>query len=163
MERIVLASSNAGDLIADFFCGSGTTTFAAAKHGRCFIACDATFHALHTTRGRLLDSQVPFSLERDSNFEFPLSPTPNSVKTHISSDSIALETDLELDYWEVDPAWDGKMFKSAAQAKRPVRSGNIPLELKIKTGRNNCIRLITAQGEQFQLNVEAISNAADGF
>ena len=58
---------------------------------------------------------MPFSLERDSNFEFPLSPTPNSLKAHISSDSITLETDLDLDYWEVDPAWDGKMFKSALE------------------------------------------------
>jgi len=36
-------------------------------------------------------------------------------------------------------------------------------ELKIKAGRNNCIRLVTAHGEQFQLNVEAISDAADRF
>lgn len=163
MERIVRASSNPGDMIADFFCGSGTTAFAAAKHGRRFIACDATFHAIHTARGRLIDSRLPFSLERDSDFDFPLSPLPNSLKAHILSDSISLETDLDFDYWEADPEWDGKIFRSAAQAKRPVRSGNIPLELKIKAGRNNCIRLITAQGEQFQLNVQAISNAADRF
>jgi len=163
MERIVRASSNPGDIIADFFCGSGTTPFAAAKHGRRFISCDATFHALYTTRGRLIDSQVPFSLEHDSNFGFPLSPTPKELKAYISKDSISLETDLDLDYWEVDPAWDGKLFKSAAQAKRPVRSGKIPYELKIKAGRNNCIRLVTAQGEQFQLNVEAISDTADRF
>jgi len=163
MERIVRASSNPGDMIADFFCGSGTTAFAAAKHGRRFIACDATIHAIHTARGRLIDSQVPFSLERDSDFDFPLSPPLNSLKAHVLSDSISLETDLDIDYWEVDPAWDGKIFRSVAQAKRPVRNGNIPLDLKIKAGRNNCIRLITAQGEQFQLNVQAITNAADRF
>jgi DNA modification methylase len=161
MERIVRASSNPGDIIADFFCGSGTTPFAAAKNGRRFISCDATFHALHTTRGRLMDAQMPFSLERDSNFAFPLSPAPKSLKAHISKDSISLETSLDLDYWEVDPAWDGILFKSAAQAKRPVRSGKIPYELKIKAGRNNCVRLVTAQGKQFQLNVKAISDTAD--
>ena len=163
MERIVRASSNPGDMIADFFCGSGTTAFAATKHGRRFIACDATIHAIHTARGRLIDSQVPFSLERDSDFDFPLSRLPNSLKAHVLSDSISLETDLDIDYWKVDPAWDGKIFRSVAQAKRPVRNGNISLELKIKAGRNNCIRLITAQGEQFQLNVQAISNATDRF
>ena len=110
-----------------------------------------------------MDLQAPFSLERDSNFVFPHSPTPKSLQAYISKDSISLETDLDLDYWEVDPAWDGKMFKSAAQAKRPVRSGKIPYELKIKAGRNNCIRLVTTQGEQFQLNVEAISDTADRF
>ncbi len=163
MERIVRASSNPGDIIADFFCGSGTTPFAAAKNGRRFISCDATFHAIHTTRERLMDLQAPFSLERDSNFVFPHSPTPNLMKVHISKDSISLETELDLDYWEVDPAWDGKMFKSAAQAKRPARSGKIPYELKIKAGRNNCVRLVTAQGEHFQLNVQAISDATDRF
>ena len=163
MERIVRASSNPGDMIADFFCGSGTTAFAATKHGRRFIACDATIHAIHTARGRLIDSQVTFSLERDSGFDFPFSPPLNSLKAHVLSDSISLETDLDIDYWEVDPAWDGKIFRSVAQAKRPVRNGNIQLQLKIKAGRNNCIRLITAQGEQFQLNVQAITNAPDRF
>ena len=163
LERIVRASSNPGDMIADFFCGSGTTASAAAKNERRFIACDATIHALHTARGRLIDSQVPFSLEHDSDFDFPLSPLPHSLKAHVLSDSVSLETDLDIDYWEVDPAWDGKIFRSAAQAKRPMRSGNISLELKIKAGRNNCIRLITAQGEQFQLNVQAISDATDRF
>jgi DNA modification methylase len=153
MERIILASSNPGDIIADFFCGSGTTPFVAAKHGRRFIACDETFHALHTTRSRLTDVQTPFSLEYDSNFTFPIMPAPNSVKPYISNHSISLETKLELDYWEVDPVWDGKLFKSIAQAKRPVRNGKIPNELKIKTGHNHCIRFVTAQGEQFQLNV----------
>ncbi|HSA99134.1 MAG TPA: site-specific DNA-methyltransferase, partial [Anaerolineales bacterium] len=32
LERIVLASSNPGDVVADFFCGSGTTPFVAAQH-----------------------------------------------------------------------------------------------------------------------------------
>ena len=153
LERIVLASSNPGDIVADFFCGSGTTPFVAAKHERRFISCDETFHALYTTRGRVMDSQLPFSFERDSNSVFPLSPAPKSVKVHVSEDTISLDTKLDLDYWEVDPAWNGILFKSAMQAKRPVRSGKIPHELKIKAGRNTCIRLVTVKGEQFQLNV----------
>ncbi|HLF74491.1 MAG TPA: hypothetical protein VI524_09105, partial [Anaerolineales bacterium] len=63
------------------------------------------------------------------------------------------DTEVDLDYWEVDPDWDGKTFKSAAQAFRPARSGQIPRELKIKAGRNICIRLVSAKGEHFQLNV----------
>lgn len=153
MERIVLASSNPGDIVADFFCGSGTTPFVAAKHGRRFIACDETFHALHTTRTRLTDTQAPFSLEHDAKVGFPIGPAPKTVKPYFSEKSISLETKLDLDYWEVDPVWDGKLFKSFAQAKRPVRNGNIPYELKIKTGQIHCIRFVTTQGEQFQLNV----------
>ena len=153
LERIVLASSNPGDLVADFFCGSGTTAFVAAKHGRRFLASDEKFRALHTTRSRLTASQAPFSLERDSGFALPLAPAPKTVKAHYSNGSVSLKTAMELDYWEVDSDWDGKIFKSAAQAIRPARSGEIPRQLKIKAGHNICIRLVSAAGEQFQLDI----------
>ncbi|HXF84546.1 MAG TPA: site-specific DNA-methyltransferase [Anaerolineales bacterium] len=153
MERIVLASSNAGDWVADFFCGSGTTPFVAAKHGRRFIACDETFRAIHTTRSRLMDTGVVFSLERDSSVPFQVLSPPESTRVDLSEDLLSLRTRLDLDYWEVDPDWDGQTFRSAAQAKRPARSEAIPLELKIKTGGRVCIRLVTTTGEQYQLNI----------
>lgn len=153
LERIVLASSNPGDLVADFFSGSGTTSFVASKHGRKFMACDETLRALHTTRSRLTYLSAPFSLESDSVSPFHWAPAPISTRLDVSNDTICLDTDLDLDYWEVDPNWDGTTFKSIAQAKRPVRSGEIPHQLKIKVGSNVCIRLVTANGEQFQLHV----------
>lgn len=153
LERIILASSNPGELVADFFCGSGTTPFVASKYGRAFIACDETFRALHTTRSRLADLEEVFSLERDTSFSPNLKPAPRSVKLDISKDSLFLKTNLDLDYWEVDPAWDGIIFRSAAQIKRSMRSGEISRELKLETGGSVCIRLVTAKGEQFQLHV----------
>lgn len=153
LERIVLASSNPGDIVADFFSGSGTTAFVAAKHGRKFIATDQTFRALHTTRVRLMEPQTSFSIERDVSFTFPLSVAPKTAKAKFSDGVLALETTLDLDYWEVDPAWDGKKFRSIAQARRPIRSGVIPHELKIKTGDNICIRFVTIDGKQYQLNI----------
>lgn len=153
LERIILASSNPGDLVADFFCGSGTTAFVAARHRRRVLACDETFRALHTTRSRLADLQGSFTLERDASLPAPVRPATRSVKAEREEDFLCLKTSLDLDYWEVDPAYDGKLFRSAAQAKRSVRSGDIPHELKVKIGHNTCIRLVTAGGEQFQLNV----------
>lgn len=153
LERIILASSNPDDLVADFFCGSGTTPYVAAKHGRRFIACDETLRAFHTSRNRLIDAQEVFSLDRDPFFPFPRSTASKSIGTRLSKNVVLLETRLDLDYWEVDPDWDGNIFRSAAQAKRPVRSGKIPSALKIKTGGNICIRLVTAKGKQYQLNV----------
>lgn len=153
LERIILASSNPDDIVADFFCGSGTTSFVAAKHGRKFISTDETFRALHTARMRLTDLQASFSLEYVSALSSVLKPAPKNVKVELSQDSICLQTKLDLDYWEVDPSWNGRIFRSIAQARRPVRSGDIPRELKIKAGSNVCIRLVTAKGEQFQLNV----------
>jgi adenine-specific DNA-methyltransferase len=40
LERIIKSSSNEGDLLADFFCGSGTTLSVAEKLGRRWIGCD---------------------------------------------------------------------------------------------------------------------------
>ena len=151
LERIIKASSNPGDLVADFFCGSGTTPLMAANLGRRFIATDATFRALHTTRSRLTNSQALFTLERDSALPFNIQAGKSKIEQN--SESLQLDMTLDLDYWEVDPAWDGKVFRSAAQAVRPARSGHIPRELKIKTGSSVCVRLVTVQGEQFQLDI----------
>jgi len=53
MERIVRASSRAGDLVADFFCGSGTTGVAAQRLGRRFLLVDNNPEAIRITRQRL--------------------------------------------------------------------------------------------------------------
>ncbi len=57
IERIVKASSNAGDLVADFFVGSGTTAAVAEKLGRKWIATDLGKFGIHTTRKRLIQVQ----------------------------------------------------------------------------------------------------------
>jgi DNA modification methylase len=153
LERIILASSNPGDLVADFFCGSGTTPFVAAQRGRGFIACDETFRAIHTTRSRLTGSEAPFTLEYDSTISLPLLPAPQRTNARLLNDVIRLDSDLDIDYWEVDPNWDGMTFQSAVQAPRPARNGSIAPELKIKAGRKVCVRFVTAQGQQYQLHV----------
>jgi adenine-specific DNA-methyltransferase len=57
LERIIRASSNEGDLVADFFCGSGTTGAVAERLGRRWIMSDLGRFAIHTTRKRLIESQ----------------------------------------------------------------------------------------------------------
>ncbi len=54
LERIIKASSKETALIADFFCGSGTTLAVAEKLGHRWIGCDLGRYAVHTTRKRLL-------------------------------------------------------------------------------------------------------------
>jgi len=58
LKRIILASSNPGDIVADFFCGSGTSLAVAEKlgrRGRRWIGCDLSKFAIQVTRKRLLD------------------------------------------------------------------------------------------------------------
>lgn len=54
LKLIIITSSNEGDLVADFFCGSGTTLAVAAKHDRRGIGCDLSKFAIQVTRKRLL-------------------------------------------------------------------------------------------------------------
>jgi len=54
LKIFILASSNPGDIVADFFCGSGTTLAVAEKLGRRWIGCDLSRYAIHLTRKRLL-------------------------------------------------------------------------------------------------------------
>jgi len=55
LQRIIEWLSEEGALVADFFCGSGTTLAVAEKLGRRWIGCDLGRFAIHTTRKRLLD------------------------------------------------------------------------------------------------------------
>ncbi|RKZ49479.1 MAG: site-specific DNA-methyltransferase [Candidatus Parabeggiatoa sp. nov. 3] len=67
LERIIKASSNEGDLIADFFSGSGTTAAVAEKLGRKWIATDLGRFAIHTARKRLIGVQRELQ-KNDKNF-----------------------------------------------------------------------------------------------
>jgi adenine specific DNA methylase Mod len=55
MERIIKLGSNEGDLIADFFCGLGTTLLAVEKLKRRWIGCDISEYSIYLTRKRLLN------------------------------------------------------------------------------------------------------------
>ena len=57
LERIIKASSNEGDIVADFFSGSGTTSAVAEKLNRKWIATDLGKFAIHTTRKRMITVQ----------------------------------------------------------------------------------------------------------
>lgn len=57
LERIIKASSNEGDLVADFFCGSGTTAAVAERLNRKWITTDLGRFSIHTARKRLIGVQ----------------------------------------------------------------------------------------------------------
>ncbi|HMD89315.1 MAG TPA: DNA methyltransferase [Anaerolineaceae bacterium] len=71
LERIINASSNENDLILDCFVGSGTTAAEAEKLNRCWIACDLSRFAIHTTRKRLLaiENVRPFVVQNLGKYE----------------------------------------------------------------------------------------------
>ncbi len=136
VERVVLAASNPGDLIADFFCGSGTTALVAAKNERNFLTADAGFRAIHTARKRLIEANAkPFSIYTSHQ------PEPNLILNQLPP----LET---LDYWECDPTYSNHSFNSQQQGFLPWRGeGTIPKPVESKLGSKKRFRAINLQGD----------------
>ncbi len=62
LERVILAATEPGDLVADLFCGSGTTPAVAQRLGRRWIACDASPRAVALTRERLAALDAGFEV-----------------------------------------------------------------------------------------------------
>jgi len=78
LERIIKSASEEGDLVADFFCGGGTTPTVAQKLGRRWIACDQSRVAIAITQSR-----IERLYENNKNIQASLSPVP----------------DISLEYW----------------------------------------------------------------
>jgi site-specific DNA-methyltransferase (adenine-specific) len=154
LQRIILASSNPGDWVADFFCGSGTTAVVTAKLGRQFIASDLSFRAVHTSRTRLIKSGTPVFVIKKIEGGRAIVDAPDllaSLTFKLEDRFIKLETKRAdaLDYWEVDPSWDGKVFRSASQALRPRGKGTIPDCLILPAPHRNLpvyARIVDIQG-----------------
>ena len=61
LARIIEAASCEGDIVGDFFCGSGTLAAAASKLGRRWICCDSSPVALASCIKRFLDNEMKFT------------------------------------------------------------------------------------------------------
>ena len=72
VKRIINASSNEGDLVADFFCGSGTTAAVAEKLGRKWIVADLGKFAIHTTRKRMIGVQRQLKVDGEDYRAFEI-------------------------------------------------------------------------------------------
>jgi DNA modification methylase len=81
LERIILASSNPGDIVMDVFAGSGTTAAVAEKLSRRCIACDFGKHAIYTMQKRMLRIGESKALGRDvkGNQKYGKPPKPFCV------------------------------------------------------------------------------------
>jgi DNA modification methylase len=73
LERVIRASSNAGDVVLDPFCGCGTAVAVAHREGRNWIGIDITHLAINLVRHRLIDSFGP-------NVDFRVIGEPRSLE-----------------------------------------------------------------------------------
>ena len=70
LERIILASSDEGDVVGDFFCGGGTCPAVAQRLRRRFIACDQSRAAVSVTRDRLIDQAEQTQMDEQTGKSF---------------------------------------------------------------------------------------------
>ncbi len=143
MERIILASSNEGNLVGDFFCGAGTTAAVAARLGRRWMVCDNAPLAIQNTYRRILLEENPGCFGVWQTPEVQIQPQLE-LKTTIGQSGMSVEIELfgispssaefeafpgNVTFWEIDWQHDGQVFQSQSQHTRPWRKGEIELRL----------------------------------
>jgi adenine specific DNA methylase Mod len=95
LERIIKLGSNEGDLVADFFCGSGTCLIAAEKLNRKWIGCDNSKYSIYLTRKRIIDFQKSNQDNSLKLYPFEFYTILNE-KSRIKIDSGFFERDLTI-------------------------------------------------------------------
>lgn len=96
LERIIKSATNEGDVVADFFCGGGTTPIVAQKLNRRWISCDQSRVAVAITQSRL---EALHEKIKDAGTQQTLVPIPDiSVEYWSTYEILALEklTDIEF-------------------------------------------------------------------
>ena len=102
LERIIEASSDKGMIVADFFCGSGTTPKVAHDLGRKFIACDIGLNAIQTTRDRLVKAGANFDiLKVKDGIRLFRNPAQTTAKLFSLIDGFKTSSELDLaSFWD---------------------------------------------------------------
>lgn len=186
LTRIIRGHSDPGDLVADFFCGTGTTGAVAEKLGRRWIMADTSRLAVITAYKRLLQQGCrPFVQQsiasrgrKEPLFQLVIKQpvvrccSADMTEVQVELDGLTYSTfeyldqnekikekikelaswnPLELlEYWSVDPAYDGKTFRSRWQS---CRGRDIQVNTSVKlsvpkvTGtRRICVKAVDVFG-----------------
>jgi site-specific DNA-methyltransferase (adenine-specific) len=161
LKRIVGCCSRPGDLVADFFCGSGTTAAAAEELGRRWIAVDQSGPAVQVTRRRLLRSGIfGFLVEQDRveaqpqivssvairavrscdtglvtvrllDYRSPEIPLKNPEQRKRAQHVLEKDFAYAVDSWSVDPAPAAQVFCSRYYRARNGKRDTAPVAKEI--------------------------------
>ncbi|MDI6765444.1 MAG: site-specific DNA-methyltransferase [Bacteroidota bacterium] len=170
LERILLSSSNPGDLVLDPFIGSGTTAAVAQKLGRRWIGCDINKGAIQTTSKRLqtiINEQVEEKKKKGMQGELGLEHTSTSLSVTASQLSFAVyrvnDYDLQIQHNEAvnlacehigisrthnDAFFDGTLGKRLVKIVpfnhplSPVDLEEIKKELKARPSEDRDIKVV---------------------
>lgn len=125
LERIIEACTDEGDLVADFFGGSGTTAKVAEKLQRRWISADLGRYAIHTTRKRMLEIEgcKPFEILNIGKYERQYWQTVNFGKKS-PEQSIAEYTTFVLKLYKAEPL-PGSAFIHGKKGNKLVHIGGV--------------------------------------
>lgn len=127
LQRIISASSNDGDIVADFFAGSGTTLSVAEKMGRKWIGSDLGKFSIHTTRKRMINVQRELKAENKSWRAFEILNLGKYERQHYIGVNLSLrdqEKQRQLEAKELAfVALILKAYKAEATSGSPVFHG----------------------------------------
>jgi DNA modification methylase len=97
LERIILCCTEENDIVADFFCGSGTTSAVAEKLNRKWITSDLGKYAIHTTKKRLIQIQRNLKNEDKTWRAFELLNLGKYERGMLLANHLGLDSDKRLD------------------------------------------------------------------
>ncbi|HEY57235.1 MAG TPA: site-specific DNA-methyltransferase [Anaerolineae bacterium] len=165
VERVLRASSHEGDWIGDVFLGSGTTAVVAARLGRRFVGVDASWRAIHIAAQRLvLAGAPPFVVWRVGQVPVPTPEPPQGWGVQRTAQGLALRSPnwAAVETWEVDPDYDGQVFRSQIQGVRPFRGVEpLPRILPFPEGetktRTVAVRVVLRDGQELRW-LQSMSN-----
>jgi DNA modification methylase len=163
LERIILASSQQGDLVCDLFSGSGTTAAVAVKNNRRFLAVDASPLALITLRKRLLSiTSCPTLLDepetprRTMTLHYPASRCKCEVEYTVKGKSVVITKAMlnrrsELPVYAAIGHEKERVFHPA----RTTATTRLPLKLALPEGVDRpVVQLVNGFGDQVFFTVE---------
>ena len=143
LERIILASSNEGDIVADFFCGCGTTITVAEKLKRKWIGVDIS----HLAVGLVEDKRL-----KKSNANYQTIGFPND---RAQVEKLAKEKPFEFEQWIVEYQFKG-------HSTRKTGDGGYDGHIAFADGNVKKICLIEVKGGQCNIkNLREFINVVD--
>ena len=126
LRRVIEATTRPGDLVADFFAGSGTTLVAAEKLGRRWIGCDVGRAAIHAAKKRLVG--LPSAVFEVLTIAGEGAAAGEAPQVTVSAAALETGRTVQLtlggegasavDYWAVDWDHDGRVFRHGWHAGR---------------------------------------------
>ena len=158
LQLVVQACSERGDLVADFFCGSGTTGAVAEKLGRRWIMCDLSKWAIQVTRKRLLQIEAckPFEILNLGNYE----------RHKLAANGLAgweRYVKFILDLYRAEPVSGFKMLHGK-KARSSVHVGSVdsPITMReiretLKEAKESGIREVHFLGWDFEMGLHDLT------